>query len=60
MALLRLFATLSARFAGRGGRTLLSIAGIGLGVALGFAVSLINRARGRRDGCRRLHWREWR
>jgi putative ABC transport system permease protein len=42
--LLRLFATLNARFADRGGRTLLSVAGIGLGVALGFAVSLINRA----------------
>ncbi|HEV8094426.1 MAG TPA: FtsX-like permease family protein, partial [Burkholderiales bacterium] len=42
--MLRLLATLNARFADRGGRTLLSIAGIGLGVALGFAVSLINRA----------------
>ena len=42
--MLRLFATLNATLADRGGRTLLSIAGIGLGVALGFAVSLINRA----------------
>lgn len=41
---MRLFATLNAKFADRGGRTLLSVAGIGLGVALGFAVSLINRA----------------
>jgi len=42
--MLRLFATLTARFAHQRGRTLLSIAGIALGVALGFAVSLINRA----------------
>ena len=42
--MLRLFATLNAKFLDRAGRTLLSIAGIALGVALGFAVSLINRA----------------
>ena len=41
---LRLFATLNARFAHQRGRTALSIAGIALGVALGFAVSLINLA----------------
>jgi len=41
---LRLFATLNARFAHQRGRTALSIAGIALGVALGFAVNLINRA----------------
>jgi len=40
----RLFATLNARFAHQRGRSALSIAGIALGVALGFAVSLINRA----------------
>jgi putative ABC transport system permease protein len=42
--MLRLFAMLNARFAHQRGRTALSIAGIGLGVALGFAVSLVNRA----------------
>ena len=42
--MLRLFARLNARFAHQRGRTLLSIAGIALGVALGFAVNLINRA----------------
>ena len=42
--MLTLFATLNARFAHQRGRTALSIAGIALGVALGFAVSLINRA----------------
>jgi putative ABC transport system permease protein len=41
---LRLFAVLNARFAHQRGRTALSIAGIALGVALGFAVSLVNRA----------------
>jgi putative ABC transport system permease protein len=41
---LRLFAALNARFAHQRGRTALSIAGIALGVALGFAVQLINRA----------------
>ena len=40
----RLFAALNARFLDRAGRTLLSICGIALGVALGFAVSLINRS----------------
>src|SRR5204863_2093695 len=40
----RLFAALNARFLDRAGRTLLSITGIALGVALGFAVSLINRS----------------
>ena len=40
----RLFAALNARFLDRAGRTLLSVAGIALGVALGFAVSLINRS----------------
>jgi putative ABC transport system permease protein len=40
---LRLFAVLNARFAHQRGRTALSVAGIALGVALGFAVSLINR-----------------
>jgi putative ABC transport system permease protein len=42
--MLRLFALLNARFAHQRGRSALSIAGIGLGVALGFAVSLVNRA----------------
>ena len=42
--MLRLFFTLNARFAHQRGRTALSIAGIALGVALGFAVNLINRA----------------
>ena len=42
--MLRLFATLNARFAHQRGRTLLSVAGIALGVALGFAVNVINRA----------------
>jgi putative ABC transport system permease protein len=41
---LRLFALLNARFAHQRGRTALSVAGIALGVALGFAVSLINHA----------------
>lgn len=41
--MLRLFAVLNARFAHQRGRTALSVAGIALGVALGFAVSLINR-----------------
>jgi putative ABC transport system permease protein len=41
---LRLFTTLNARFAHQRGRTLLSVAGIALGVALGFAVNVINRA----------------
>ena len=40
----RLFAMLNARFANRRGRALLSLAGIALGVALGFAVHLVNRA----------------
>jgi len=40
----RLAIVLNARFAHQWGRTALSIAGIALGVALGFAVSLINRA----------------
>src|SRR3989304_5293367 len=40
----RLAIVLNARFAHQRGRTALSIAGIALGVALGFAVSLINRA----------------
>lgn len=42
--MLRLFVTLNARFAHQRGRSALSVAGIALGVALGFAVSLINRA----------------
>src|SRR3972149_6972934 len=42
--MLRRFAVLSARFAHGRGRTLLSVVGIALGVALGFAVHLINRA----------------
>jgi putative ABC transport system permease protein len=41
---LRLFVLLNARRAEHGGRTLLSAAGIALGVALGFAVHLVNRA----------------
>jgi len=41
---LRLFRVLNARFAHQRGRTLLSVAGIALGVALGFAVNVINRA----------------
>ncbi|MGE0876003.1 MAG: FtsX-like permease family protein [Burkholderiales bacterium] len=40
----RLFALLNARFAHQRGRTLLSVVGIALGVALGFAVHVINRA----------------
>jgi len=40
----RLFALLNARFAYQRGRTLLSVIGIALGVALGFAVHVINRA----------------
>ncbi|MBK8065006.1 MAG: ABC transporter permease [Betaproteobacteria bacterium] len=42
--MLRLFLVLNARLALRSGRILLSVAGIALGVALGFAVHLINRA----------------
>ena len=42
--MLRLFAVLNARLALRKGRTLLSVLAIALGVALGFAVHLINRA----------------
>jgi putative ABC transport system permease protein len=42
--MLRLLATLNARFAYQRGRTLLSVAGIALGVALGFGVQLVNRA----------------
>ena len=42
--MLRLFATLNAKFAHRRGRMLLSMTGIALGVALGFAVNLINSA----------------
>ncbi len=42
--MLRLFATLNARFAQQCGRTLLSVLGIALGVALGFAVHVINRS----------------
>ncbi len=44
MALIRLLAALSAGRALHLGRVLLSVAGIALGVALGFAVHLINRA----------------
>ena len=44
LGLLRLFATLNRRLAHQRGRNLLSVAGIALGVALGFAVSLVNRA----------------
>jgi len=40
----RLFVLLKARFAHQRGRTLLSMAGIALGVALGFGVHLVNRA----------------
>jgi len=42
--MLRLLATLNARHARHRGRTLLSVAGIALGVALGFGVQLVNRA----------------
>jgi putative ABC transport system permease protein len=42
--LARLFAVLNARAFTQKGRILLSVAGIALGVALGFAVHLINRA----------------
>ena len=42
--MLRLFAVLNARFAHQRGRTLLSVAGIALGIALGFAVHVIHRA----------------
>jgi putative ABC transport system permease protein len=42
--LLRVFLALNSRFSHQRGRTLLSIIGIALGVALGFAVNLINRA----------------
>jgi putative ABC transport system permease protein len=42
--MLRLFLALNARLALRSGRILLSVLGIALGVALGFAVHLINRA----------------
>ncbi len=42
--MLRLLALLNARLALRKGRTLLSVLAIALGVALGFAVHLINRA----------------
>ena len=42
--MLRLFLTLTARFAHQRGRTAMSVAGIALGVALGFGVNLINRA----------------
>jgi len=41
---LRLFFTLNAWYAHRRGRALLSLAGIALGVALGFGVHLVNRA----------------
>jgi putative ABC transport system permease protein len=44
LTVLRLFAVLNARFALRKGRTLLSVLAIALGVALGYAVHLINRA----------------
>ena len=44
MPLLRLVTALNAGRALRAGRTLLSVAGIGLGVALGFAVHLVNHA----------------
>jgi len=40
--MLRLFNTLNARFAHQRGRTFLSVLGIALGVALGFAVHVIN------------------
>ena len=42
--MLRLFLTLNAWYTHRRGRTLLSMAGIALGVALGFGVHLVNRA----------------
>src|SRR3972149_1025655 len=42
--MLRLFAVLNARVSYQRGRSFLSILGIALGVALGFAVHLINRA----------------
>ena len=41
---MRLFLALNARFAHRRARTLLAIAGVALGVALGFGVHLVNRA----------------
>ena len=41
---LRLLVELNARFAHQRGRVLLSVVGIALGVALGFAVFLVNRA----------------
>jgi len=41
---IRLFLALNARFAQRRARTLLSVAGVALGVALGFGVQLVNRA----------------
>ena len=44
MQVLRLFAVLNARFALRKGRTLVSVIAIALGVALGYAVHLINHA----------------
>ena len=42
--MIRVFLALNSRLSYRRGRTLLSILGIALGVALGFAVHLINRA----------------
>ena len=42
--MLRLFLALNARLAHQRGRALLSVAGIALGVALGFGVELVNRA----------------
>jgi putative ABC transport system permease protein len=42
--MLRLFLALNAWYAHRRGRTVLSVAGIALGVALGFGVHLVNRA----------------
>jgi len=42
--MLRLFVTLNARLAHQPARTLLSVAGIALGVALGFGVQLVNHA----------------
>ncbi|MDA1117731.1 MAG: ABC transporter permease, partial [Proteobacteria bacterium] len=41
---IRLFLALNAGFAQRRARTLLSVAGVALGVALGFGVHLVNRA----------------
>ncbi|MDH3319719.1 MAG: FtsX-like permease family protein [Betaproteobacteria bacterium] len=41
---IRLFLALNARFAQRRARTLLAVAGVALGVALGFGVHLVNRA----------------